>query len=90
MSRMTWNEIALRMLINGASSEQHAAVAKIASLNIECPECGDGAEKESNEDACDPCLLCTKCGRQFEQLTEQERQLDALNLNLKMQRTNES
>lgn len=80
--RMTWDEIALRMLINGASTEQHAAVAQIASLNIECPECCSTNEKESNDDATDPCLLCTVCGTQFEQFTEQQRQLDDLDLNL--------
>ena len=80
---VTFDEIALRILIHGGKTMQDdlTRVSRIAGFNIECPECGDTNEKESNgAHGYDETLLCTACGTQFDRVGEQERQLDELDL----------
>ena len=83
MATMTFDEMAMRILIAGGKQMQEhlSAVSRIASLNIECPFCGDTTEKESNgERGQYETLLCVPCGQQFDRVDEQQRQLDELDL----------
>lgn len=80
---MTFDEIAMRILVAGGKKMQEhlTAISRIAGRSIECPFCGDTNPKESNDaHGYDETLLCTGCGNQFDRVAEQVRQLDELDL----------